>query len=415
MKRYAVSLMLGLACASLAQANDWPSWRGPRATGVALGENYPTEWSSEKNIKWKIELPGLGASTPVVWEDRIFLTCGIDGKNTVLCLDRSGEKLWQAEAGREKPGKHKKATGSNPSAVTDGERVFVYFKSGDLAAFDVNGNQLWHVNLQEKYGEDTLWWDLGTSPVLTKDAVVVAVMHSGPSYLVAFDKASGKERWKQDRNLGAPEEAAQSYSTPVVLDHNGQETLVCLGADHVTGHDATSGKELWRVGGLNPRQDKYFRSIASAVVADGIVVAPYARGSTITAIKLGGSGDVTKSHIVWERDDLGADVPTPVAADGKVYVCTDKGKVECLDIQTGKTLWSVEAPRNRNAFSSSPILASGKLYITREDGVTFVIDTASKKIVAENKLNGEFTVATPVFVDGEILLRTHESLYCIGQ
>jgi outer membrane protein assembly factor BamB len=415
MKRFVLAVAMLAFVASSAVAENWPSWRGPTASGVASGENYPTQWSAEKNVKWKVKLPGLGNSTPVVWGDKIFLTSGIDGQNNVLALDHAGKELWRTPVGKEVPGKHKKATGSNPSAVTDGEHLFVYFKSGDLACLDYSGKVLWHENLQDKYGEDTLWWDLGTSPVLTKNAVVVAVMQSGPSYLVAFDKQSGKVAWKQDRNLDAPEEAAQSYSTPVVLEYNGQQIIVCLGADHVTCHDAATGKELWRVGGLNPTNHKFFRSIASAVVDSNVVVAPYARGATLTAIKLGGSGDVTKSHVLWTKDDLGADVPTPAAQDGKAYVCTDKGELSCVDIPTGNILWKVAAEKNRNAYSSSPVLAGDKVYLTREDGKTFVVDTTTHKIIAENELDGEFTVATPVFVDGTILIRTHESLYCIGK
>ena len=415
MKRLILSSALLMLFTAQAAAENWPSWRGPTASGVAAGEKYPTKWSATENVKWKVTLPGLGASTPIVWGDKIFLTCGIEGRNHVLALDRSGKELWRTPIGKEEPGKHKKATGSNPSAVTDGEHVYVYFKSGDLACLDFDGKVVWQENLQKKYGEDTLWWDLGTSPVLTKNAVVVAVMQTGPSYLAAFDKKSGQVAWKQDRNLDAPEEAAQSYSTPVVLEHDGKEILVCLGADHVTCHEAASGKEMWRVGGLNPTNHKYFRSIASAVVDSNVVVAPYARGATVTAIKLGGSGDVTDSHVLWTKEGLGADVPTPAAKDGKAYICTDKGELACVDIPTGKVLWQVKAEANRNAYSSSPILAGGNVYLTREDGKTFVVDTATQETIAANAIAGEFTVATPVFVDGTILIRTHENLYCIGK
>ena len=409
-------LFLCLALTGTAQADHWPNWRGPTFNGVAAGGDYPTTWSGSENVRWKVELPGKGASTPVIWGDRIFVTCGIEGRNTVVALDRQGKQLWQSTVGEEKAGKHKKATGSNPSAAADARHVAVYFKSGDLACLDHTGKLLWEHNLQEMYGEDTLWWDLGTSPVLTKNHVVVAVMHTGPSYLAAFDKATGKLAWKQDRNLDAPSEAAQSYSTPVVLEQDGREILIVLGADHVTAHDALSGKELWRVGGLNPTGHEYYRSIASPVVSEGLVIAPYARGSTLTAIRLGGSGDVTKTHVAWTRDDLGADVPTPAAIDGKVYVCTDKGQVACLDVQTGKTLWSGQVEKNRNAYSASPIVAGDKLYITREDGKTFVLARGDEfKVVAANELEGEFVVATPIFADGKILIRTLTHLYCIGK
>jgi outer membrane protein assembly factor BamB len=408
---------------STAVAEDWPTWRGPHYNGVAEGEKYPTAWSSSENVAWKIDLPGKGSSTPVIHGDHIFLTCGIEGQNAAVGLNRAGKILWTTKIGSEKGGKNKKATGSNPSAVTDGKHVWVYFKSGDLACLDLQGKIVWQHNLQQKFGEDTLWWDLGTSPVLTKEAVVVAVMHSepSPSYLVAFTKETGEVKWKQERNLGAPSEAAQSYTTPLVLadaplaPNTKGELIVVLGADHVTGHDGATGKELWRVGGLNPKQEMYYRSIASAVEHEGIVIAPYARGNTITAVRLGGSGDVTQSHVAWTKQGLGSDVPTPSALSGKVYVCTDKGTVACLDVKTGDTLWSGQTEKHRNGFSASVSIAGGNVYVAREDGKTFVLPLGDQfKVLAANELDGDMLVATPVFVDGKIYLRTVNKLYCIG-
>jgi outer membrane protein assembly factor BamB len=410
----ALLTLLALTAAPAA-ADDWPRWRGPTSNGVAPAGEYPVEWSSEKNIAWTVELPGPGGSTPIVTGDKIVLTAPKDGQNAVLCFDRSGKPQWSVSVGKDAGGKHKKGSGSNPSPVTDGEHLFAYFRSGDLAAITLDGKTAWEHNLQQMFAEDTLWWDLGTSPVLTEKHVIVAVVQTGPSYLAAFDKKTGELAWKADRDLGAPEEAAQTYATPIVINDGGEERLIVLGADHVTCHSAADGRELWRVGGLNPTGHKFFRSIASPVVTDGIVIAPYARGDTVTAIRLGGSGDVTKSHILWTESETGADVPTPVAQDGKVYIARDKAEVVCRDAKTGKQIWKQELPKNRNAYSSSPILAGGKLYVTREDATTYVLDAASGEQLAENTLGGEFTVSTPVFVDGQILLRTHEKLYCIGE
>ena len=406
-----------------ARSENWPNWRGPALDGVAAGTGYATTWSPEAHVAWKVTLPGLGASTPAVWGDAIVLTCAIDGKDAAICFDRSGKEIWRRSLGAEKPGKHAKATGCNPSPVTDGKHVWVYFKSGELAALDLaTGAVAWQENLQEKFGEDTLWWDLGTSPVLTKDAVVVAVMQTGPSYLAAFGRTDGKLLWKHDRNLDAPEEAAQSYSTPLVVKGEEKfgepaEVIFILGADHVTAHDAADGHELWRVGGLNPAGEKYFRSIASPVVADDLVIAPYARGSTLTAVKRGGKGDVTQTHVAWARKDLGADVPTPAFQDGKLVVCTDQGKVACLDAPTGNTLWDGELAKNRHAYSASPVLVDGKILVTREDGQSALLTGPAAgagrfEVVGEGSV-GEMTVATPVCVDREIFLRTHDSLWCI--
>jgi glucose dehydrogenase len=249
--------------------------------------------------------------------------------------------------------------------------------------------------------------------------------------VAAFDRGTGSLLWKHDRMLDAPEEAAQSYSTPVVVAGDAAkgepaEMLVVLGADHVTAHDAGNGKEIWRVGGLNPTGHKYFRSIASPVVAGDFVIAPYARGETITAIRRGGTGDVTGSHVAWVRTDLGADVPTPAVWDGRVVVCTDKGRVECVDAATGKTLVKTELPKNRNAYSASPVIVDGRVIVTREDGESSVLawptqaaaeikaDLKELKVLGQGVVD-EMTVATPVCVDGRIFLRTHDSLWCIGE
>jgi outer membrane protein assembly factor BamB len=406
------------------RADNWPNWRGLGLDGAARGTGYVTSWGPEEHVRWRVPLPGLGASTPVVWSDRIVLTCGIEGRDAVICLDRNGTEQWRRELGAERPGKHKKATGCNPSPVTDGTHVWVYFKSGELACLALaDGTVAWKTNLQERFGEDTLWWDLGTSPVLTEEAVVVAVMQSGPSYLVAFDRTTGELSWKHDRQLDAPEEAAQSYSTPLVLAGDAArgepaEMLVVLGADHVTAHDAADGRELWRVGGLNPDGNTFFRSIASPVAIDELVVAPYARGGTITAIRRGGTGDVTDTHVSWVRQDVGSDVPTPAAQTGQLVVCTDKGRVVGLAATTGQTLWEDELPKNRHAFSASPVLVDGKVLVTREDGHSVLLVPPSAGDRPEQVGTGdvgEMTVATPVCVDGQIFLRTHDSLWCIGE
>lgn len=396
-------------------AENWPQWRGPSANGVAVGDSYPIKWSATENVLWKFPLPGLGASTPVIWQDHIFVTGGHDGKNSALCIDRSGKQLWEVKLGNEAPARNRKASGSNSSPVTDGTYVFVYFKSGDLACLNFDGKVLWHKNLQQEYGRDTLWWDLGTSPVLTKEYVVVACMQSGSSYLAAFKKASGEVAWKVDRNLDARGEAAQSYTTPIVLQDGDAETILVLGADHITAHEAASGKQIWISRSLNPRNIQNYRSISSPVVSDGIIVAPYSRGGSLTAFGLGALSSGAEPQELWDSDGPAADVPTPVAKDGRVYICTDRGEVAMLDIKIGKTLASASVPRSRNVFSASPVLAAGHLYVTNEPGTTYVFKVGDElELVAENQLE-IFTIATPVFVDGRIYIRTDEFLFCIGK
>jgi len=413
------SFLLSTGSAPQVSAADvWKQWRGDGQVGVASGDGYPMQWSPSESVAWSIDLPGIGASTPVISNGRALLTAGVDGQNRLLCLDaESGKTLWSARLGTDKGGKHRKASGANSSPVTDGTLTYAYFRSGDLGCVDNQGNVRWQKNLQDSFGEDTLWWDLGTSPLLTEKAVIIAVMQSGPSYLVAFDKLTGKVLWKTDRVLDAPEEAAHSYSSPLLVTVGDQRVIAVLGADHLTLHSETDGKELARLGGFNPTAQRYFRSIASPVVHGDVIACPYARGSTITGVSLSallaGKG---KDAILWFRDDIGSDVPTPAAMDGKFFICGDKGVVTAIDAKTGKNVWQVELPRSRHAFSSSPLIAGDHVYLTREDAITFVVGPISSdapKLVATNEINDAAldTVASLAPIEGDLLLRTRESLY----
>ncbi len=399
---------------NFAEGADWPNWRGPGMQGVASPGEYPVKWSPQENVAWRLVLPGRGSSTPIVVGPHIYLTSEDAGHNAILCIDRDGKVVWKTEAGDAIAGKHRKGTGANPSVVCDGLHVFAMFKSGELVGLNcADGKILWQHNLHTDIAKDTLWWDLGASPVYAEGQVIVTCQQSGPSYIAAFSPENGKLLWKHDRLLPAPNESSQSYTTPIVVKSGDEEILVVAGADHVTGHSLRGGTELWRVGGLNPEQHEMFRSIASPVADGDLVFAPYARGATLTAVRLGGHGDVTDSHVAWTNSTISSDVPTPAAKDGKIYICQDKGTISCLDGKTGEPIWQKTLGSSREAFSASPILAGDRLYVTREDGVTFVLDTARQgEVLAENSI-GEAMVATPVLVDGEILLRTFESLICI--
>ena len=239
-------------------------------------------------------------------------------------------------------------------------------------------------------------------------------MHRGPSYVVALDRSTGKELWKRDRDLGAPAESQDSYTTPLVVEQDGQEIVIILGADHVTAHAAATGNELWRVGNLNPEEFRNYRSISSPVIEGNVVIAPYARGKSLTAVRSGGSGDVTSSHVLWTAETA-ADVPSPVVYQNCVYVCGDRYEVSCLDLASGDVKWSERIPRSNYPFSASPIIAAGHLYCTREDGATLVFKLGEEpELVATNSLR-ENTYATPAFADGRIYLRTSDYLFCIGE
>jgi hypothetical protein len=200
--------------------SNWPRWRGPRDNGSTEFGTYPVNWDASTNLLWKVPLPGKGCSTPIVWDGRIFLTAPVNGQDAVLAFDWAGKTLWRTTVGPERAGKHRNGSGSNPSPTTDGASVFVYFKSGNLAALDFSGRILWQTNLVEQFGRDTLYWDYGTSPVLTEKNVVVAMMHDSGSWLAAFDKRSGDLRWKVARNYQTPVECDHSYATPLVIRHS---------------------------------------------------------------------------------------------------------------------------------------------------------------------------------------------------
>lgn len=406
----AKTLILSAILSATASAENWPNWRGPNQNGTADG-SFPTTWSADENVAWKYDLPGLGASTPAVWEDKIFLTFVDNEKNAALCVNRSGEKVWQVELGDASGPKHKKASGANSSPVTDGSHVVFYFKSGALVATDMDGNIQWQKNTYEMFGENSMWWDQGTSPVIAGDKLIVTHQQTGPSWIAAFNLNDGELAWKYDRKLPAPEEAAQSYSTPIVAGEGAGQYLILAGADHVTAHSLKDGSEIWRVGDLNPTQHKFFRSISSPVANDTHVFVPYARGATLTAVRLGGKGDVTDTHVEWTKE-VSADVPTPAFSGNRLYVLTDKKGLACLDAKTGETLWR-DPNKHRKAFSASPIVADGKVYLTREDGTTIVVKDGDEYEELEQNELDEMMVSTPVLVDGKILLRTSKALYCI--
>lgn len=404
-----------------AAADDWPHWRGPLQTGAAPDGDYPAEWSPTENVQWSIELPGLGCSTPVVFGEQILLTSEVEGQDAVLCYSWSGEEQWQTDIGPQRPGKHRNASGSNPSIACDGEHLFAYFKSGNLAGLDMNGQLLWKTNLQDRFGEDTLYWDIGTSPVVTENDVVVAVMQERGSYLVAFEKKSGELHWKVDRNYRTPREGDHSYATPVVVKEGDREVIVAWGAERVTAHDASNGELIWVVGGFNPNRWELHPQVASLVISGDIVVVPYGRtekgGATeLVGIRLGGEGDVSESHRLWRRPNVGAFVPSPAIADGRVYSVSDTGEVVCLDLESGETLWTGQFPESGRAkFYGSPTIAGGKIYAPREDGVIFVADiTDGFKFLAENEMRDRI-IATPVALRDRLLIRTEGHLYAIGE
>ncbi|MFN3166732.1 MAG: PQQ-binding-like beta-propeller repeat protein [Phycisphaeraceae bacterium] len=409
--------LVALGCVgAVASADNWPGWRGPTQNQVASEGDYPVKLDPSENAVWAVDLPGKGSSTPCVWEGRVFITCDIDNEDGILCYDlKSGKELWRKKLGEQRPGKHRNASGSNPTPITDGQRVFVYYKSGTVAALDFSGEVLWKTNLQDEYGKDTLWWDLGTSPVLAGKNIVIAVMHDGESYLVALDQQKGSVAWRTLRTYQRPRESDQAYTTPIVAEIDGQTQIVTWGADHVTGH-GLDGELIWTCAGLNPEDKPMWRAIASHGISDGHAVVPYGRGDFVAFIKLGGKGDITKTaHVgLVEGRGVGSDVPSPIAVDGKAYVLTDKGKFMCYDITNGKPMWDepFELPRAAASYYSSPVKAGQHFYFAREDGTIFVArETDGGMVLLATNAMPERQIATIVPVNDRILLRSEKKLY----
>ncbi len=404
--------------ASAASGADWPQWRGPESWGSTGSGRYPVKWS-ETNVLWKASLPGKGCSTPVVWDERIFLTVPVEGQDAALALNWEGRVLWQRVLGPEKAGKRQNSSGSNPSPVTDGQSVFVYFKSGTLAALDFEGKVRWQTNLVTAYGAESLFWDQGTSPALTQDSVVIARMHHGESWVAAFDKANGALRWKVARNYQTAVEGDNSYTTPAVINEPAKESVLVWGGEHLTAYKASDGHLLWSCGDFNPKGMGYWPTVASPVVISNIAVVACGRADRgqprFHGIKLGGTGDVTATHRVWKREDVGTFVPTPAVYQGRIYVLRDRGELDCVDPSEGKTLWSGALPKGRVNFYASPVIAGGRLYAAREDGVVFVVSIEGKfEVLAENALD-EQVIASPVPVANRLLIRGERHLFCIAE
>jgi outer membrane protein assembly factor BamB len=415
-RAFLITLAILIPAASVGLAENWPQWRGPQLTGVSKEKNLPVRWTTEENVTWRLALPSWSGSTPIIWEDRIFLNVA-DGDDLYLwCVNRSkGSVVWKRHLGSGNV-KMRKQNMSSPSPVTDGANVFVMTGTGILKGFDFDGKELWARDIQKDYGRFGLNWGYASSPLLYGDALYVQVLHGmktdDPSYVLRIDKETGKTVWRVNRPTKAIRESPDSYATPALLRYGKEVEIVIAGGDVLTGHDPGTGKELWRAGGFNPENNPANRIIASPVATEGVVIAP-TRVRPVQAFRAGGRGNITESHRLWKFGN-GPDVPTPVS-DGKYfYTVNDMGIAWCLDAKTGKTIWGPERIKP-GTYSSSPVLADGKLYVTNEDGLTTVIKPAPKfEVLAENDLD-DYCLSSPAISDGQIFIRTAQYLYCIGK
>lgn len=416
MKLLLSGILMMLVSSPAVHADNWPQWRGPAMNGVSAEKNLPLKWTTEENIIWKLPLPGLSGSTPIVWRDRIFLNVAEGSDLYLWSVDRkAGTLAWKKLLGGGNV-KMRKQNMSSPSPVTDGKSVYVMTGTGVVKAFDFSGKELWSRDLQREYGVFGLQWGYASSPLLAENALYIQVLHGmktdDPSYVMRLDKSSGKTVWKVDRPTDAITESPDSYTTPAMLRYGKTAELVVTGGDCVTGHDLATGKELWRANGLNPDNNPSYRIVASPVIFNEIIYAP-TRVRPLLALKAGGRGDITTSHLLWSTLN-GPDVPTPLTDGQYFYVVNDRGIMWCLDAKTGAEIYAQQRLKP-GAYSGSPVLADGKIYVTNEEGLTSVVRAGPKfEVLAENPLN-DYCLSSPAVSDGQIFIRTSQHLYCVGK
>lgn len=407
-------------------SENWYQWRGPNNDGISTADNVPIKWSQSENVHWRLPLPGEGASTPVVWKDKIFLTTADEGepekpadtsKIVLMCVSTDGEIQWKrtlSDVNRSSRGDE--VNFAAPSPTTDGKHVWAFLGNGVLVCYDFAGNPIWNTNLEERYGRFRLNFLMSTSPLLYKDKLFITLIHSNAWLVLALDKKTGEEVWKHERDSDARRECEQAYTSPILYKDAKQEFLVVHGADYVTAHSLVDGSEMWRCGGLNPpfNYNPSFRLVASPVATEGLIVVPTAKNGPVVGLSPDGKGDITDTDWqIWKLQNGTPDVPSPLIHDGLVYLCRENGDLICLDAKTGELLYRERTHRHRHR--SSPVYANGHIYLTSRDGVVSVVKAGRDfEIVATNTID-ETIAASPVIIDGMLYLRSYKALYAIGE
>lgn len=423
---------VSLISAEPASQDRWPQWRGPLGTGSAPDANPPTDWSETENVRWKVPLPGNGHSTPIVWDNHIFLTTAIPvgealeprhsrapgahdndpvthrQKWVVLAVDRrDGKVLWERTVASDLPfeGAHQTATLANHSPVTDGQFVYVSFGSYGIYCLDFTGQVIWEQDLgdmQIKHGHGE-----STSPVLYGDLLIINWDHDGKSFLAAFDKTTGRERWRVDR----AEET--SWATPIVYEHAGQPQLIVSGTNRVRGYELTTGNVIWECGGLSSN------IVASPVAGDGMVFAGSSYETrNLLAIHLEGArGDITGTNqVAWSRSRGTPYVPSPLLLGDALYFLTHyQGILTRVSAQTGEERPGAMRLGGITDIYASPVGAADRVYVTARDGTTAVLShTDIPRIMAVNRLDDRFS-ASAAIAGRDLLLRGEQYLYCLSE
>jgi outer membrane protein assembly factor BamB len=385
---------------------------------VSKETGLPSEWGPDKNVVWRLAMPGMGSSTPAIWGNRLFLTSKDGDAVALLCISTDGKELWRRKIGtdrREGP-RGAEANRASASPSTDGKYVWAFAGSGELACFDFDGNEVWKFDLQERYGRFRIQFGMHCTPLLYEDRLYLQLIHSGGARVVALDKATGKEVWNVARPSDGRAECEHSYASPCLWRNGKEALLITHGNDYAIAHRLEDGSEVWRVGGLNPK-DKYnptLRFVASPVAVSDLIVIPSAKNGPVVGLEPNAQGLVMPGGKgeIWRMDHNTPDVPSPLVHDGLVYLCRENGRLLCLDAKTGTVHYN-EQPYSL-IHRASPVWADGKVYLTARDGTFCVIAAGpSYKLLAKNKLPDQVT-ASPAISNGRIYLRGWETLWVIG-
>jgi len=393
------------------QADCWPGWRGKNGSGIAPGGSPPISFSAGAGVRWKVDVPGRGNSSPVVWGDVVLLSSAVDTSDQasllILCFRRSdGRLLWQAEAGKVTGHTHIKNGYASATVAADGRRIFAFFGGTGLFCYDFSGQLLWQAdlgNLDHQYGT-------AASPVLYDDLVIQLCDSQDNSYLAAFDVEDGQQVWRTDRP------SRGCWSTPVLLEaeiaNKRRSELVVNGtsaADSdgrmIIAYDPNDGRQLWRVRGTKDLVTP------TPLVSGGLVFCSSGRNGPTIAVRPGGSGDVTDTHVVWKTNRGGAYIPSGVAYRNRLFLVHDAGSVTCYNAGNGELIWK---KRLRGKFTASLVAADGRIYATNERGTVYVFAAADAfELLAQNEMDARCCLATPAIAGGELFIRTGSQLFCI--
>jgi outer membrane protein assembly factor BamB len=385
-------------------AKYWSRWRGPSGQGLATGSGYPDTWSATQNVLWKTPVPGRGNSSPVVWGDRILVTTAYDdGRRLgVVAFRRSdGSRLWESfiPNGRtDSP--HYKNGYASATPATDGERVYSYFGSRGLTAFDLNGKLVWHQDL----GRIDAYHGTAGSPLLYKNRIILYQDHGSGGFIAAFEARTGRQLWRTTRTANV------GWGTPIAIRVGDHDEIIVNGESTVHAYNPDDGRELWRCHGTT------YEVIPTPVVGYGMVFCASGRAGPTLAIRPGGQGDVTKSHLVWRSPRGSPFVPSPILYGQYLYMVNDMASiVTCLEATTGNVVWQGRiGVAQREGFSASPVAVDGKIFFTNDDGETFVLRAGPKFDLLHVNNIGEATLASPALVDGRWYVRTERNLIAIG-